>query len=78
MCGSHKSIISFFQRDTSQAENRDTKPPIDKPCMQASNMSNIGYILHMGYNWDMDLFLFIIGPIVIVGLLAMWMFENVE
>jgi hypothetical protein len=46
--------------------------------MQASNMSNIGYILHMGYNWDMDLFLFIIGPIVIVGLLAMWMFENVE
>jgi hypothetical protein len=32
----------------------------------------------MGYNGDMEFFLFILAPIVIVGLLAMWMFENVE
>jgi hypothetical protein len=25
-----------------KAENRDTKPPIDKQCMQAYPMSNIG------------------------------------
>jgi hypothetical protein len=32
----------------------------------------------MGYNGDMDLILFIAAPIVVVGLLAMWMFEDVE
>jgi hypothetical protein len=31
----------------------------------------------MGYNWDMEMFLFIVTPITIVVLLAMWMFENV-
>jgi hypothetical protein len=32
----------------------------------------------MGYNVDMDLILFIAAFIVVVGLLAMWMFEDVE
>jgi hypothetical protein len=40
-------------------------------------MSNIRYILRIGYNVDMDMFLFVATPFVIVVLLAMWMFENV-
>jgi hypothetical protein len=32
----------------------------------------------MGYNRNMDLILFIAAPIVVVGLLAMWMFEDVQ
>jgi len=32
----------------------------------------------MGYNVNMDMFLFVATPFVIVVLLAMWMFENVE
>ena len=76
-----KLIISLFEikfrRDTRKAENRVTKPPIDNICIQVCTMSNIRYILRIGYNVDMDMFLFVATPFVIVVLLAMWMFKNV-
>jgi hypothetical protein len=40
-------------------------------------MSNIRYILRIGYNGQMEFFLVFGSPIIIVVLLAMWMFENV-
>ena len=77
-----KCIISLlvfnFGGESSKAENRVTKPPIDKLCMQAYSMSNKGSNLRIGYNVDMEFFLVFGSPIIIVVLLAMWMFENVE
>jgi hypothetical protein len=78
MCGRHKGIISLFRRDTRKAENRVNKPPIDNICIQVCTMSNKRYILRIGYNVDMEFFLVFGSPIIIVVLLAMWMFENVE
>jgi hypothetical protein len=42
------------------------------------NMSNICYILHIGYNGDMDIFFVFAFPIIIVAALVMWMFEDVQ